>query len=258
MRPGCFGNPTELISDNGTQFTSSEFTEFLAVADIKHRKVSLYYPQANGAIERWNRVLKETLLTAEQERKPWKSFVQDFLLTYRATPHSTTGLSPYELMFNRKMRTKVNIGPASKATLLSEKQLRSHVISKQNASKVYTDARRGAQVPKIKEGSLVRVRKPFHVKKGLSKFHRPARVVRRAGANAYVLEDGRTWNAAHLSLVPDRIKDTIDSSVPVPVLGPAHMLDVPVPESEPAQSTTEGRMPARVRKKPAWLNDYVQ
>ncbi len=43
-------NPTDLISDNGTQFTSSEFAEFLAVRDIKHRKVSLYYPQTNGAI----------------------------------------------------------------------------------------------------------------------------------------------------------------------------------------------------------------
>lgn len=32
-----FGNPTELISDNGTQFTSSEFAEFLAVRDITHR-----------------------------------------------------------------------------------------------------------------------------------------------------------------------------------------------------------------------------
>nr|XP_055032791.1 uncharacterized protein K02A2.6-like [Misgurnus anguillicaudatus] len=253
-----FGNPTELISDNGTQFTSSEFTEFLAVRDITHRKVSLYYPQANGAIERWNRVLKETLLTAEQERKPWKPFIQAFLLTYRATPHSTTGVSPYELMFNRKMRTKVNIGPASKSTMLTEKQLRNRVISKQNASKAYTDVRRGAQIPKIKEGSLVRVRKPFHVKKGLSKFYRPARVVRRAGAKSYVLEDGRTWNATHLSLVPDRVKDTIDSSVPVPVLGPAQMLDAPVSESGPTQPSGDVRMPARVRKKPAWLNDYVQ
>lgn len=78
-----FGNPTEHVSDNGTEFTSIEFADFLAVRDITHRKVSLYYPQANGTIERWNRVLKETLLTAEQERKAWKPFVQGFLLTYQ-------------------------------------------------------------------------------------------------------------------------------------------------------------------------------
>uniref|UniRef100_A0A3P9H5V6 Gypsy retrotransposon integrase-like protein 1 n=1 Tax=Oryzias latipes TaxID=8090 RepID=A0A3P9H5V6_ORYLA len=154
-----FGNPTELISDNGTQFTSTEFADFLAVRDIKHRKVSLYYPQANGAIERWNRVLKETLLTAEQERKQWKPFIQNFLLTYRATPHSTTGVSPYELMFNRKMRTKMDIGLASTSPFPSEKQLRTRVTSKQKASKAYTDVKRGARVPQIREGSMVRVRK---------------------------------------------------------------------------------------------------
>ncbi|KAK0133967.1 hypothetical protein N1851_030482 [Merluccius polli] len=73
------------------------------------------------------------------------------------------------------MRTTVNIGPASKSTMLPEKQLRNPVISKQNAPKAYTDVRRGARVPRIKEGSLVRVRKPFHVKKGLSKVQGPAR-----------------------------------------------------------------------------------
>ena len=237
-----FGNPTELISDNGTQFTSSECADFLAVRDFNYRKVSLYYPQANGAVEHWNRVLKETLLTAEQERKPWKPFIQEFLLTYRATPHSTTGVSPHELMFNRKMRTKVNIGPASKSTPLLEKQLRDRVTSKQNASKAYTDVKRGAQVPRIKEGSLVR----FHVKKGLSKFHAPSRVMEKAGAGSFVLEDGRTWNASHLSLVPDSAKDIITGKPVDPA---------PEPELKPPPDDTMHRS-SRVRKKPAWLNDY--
>lgn len=167
-----FGNPTDLISDNGTQFTSSEFAKFLAVRDITHRKVSLYYLQANGTVERWNHVLKETLLTVEQEKKLLKPFIQKFLLTYCVTPNGTTGVS-----FNRKMRTKVNIGPASKSTPLPEKQLHSRVTFKQNASKAYIDVKKGAKVPIIKKGSLFRVRKPFHVKKGLSKFHAHVRVM---------------------------------------------------------------------------------
>lgn len=263
---GRFGNPTELVSDNGTQFTSNEFAEYLAVRDIKHRKVSLYYPQANGAVERWNRVLKETLLTAEQLRRPWKPFVQDFLLAYRATPHGTTGVSPYELMFNRPMRTKVNIGPARKSQTLPEDQLRSRVAAKQAASKAYTDKKRGARVPRIKEGSLVRVRKPFHVKKGLSKFHTPTRVMRKAGSSAFVLEDGRTWNAAHLSLVPeedsDRETDTASETSPAPVSEPAPKAETP---QQPAGGGVVERpvverpvmdRPVRARKEPAWLQVY--
>ena len=37
------GNPKELISDNGSQFTSQEFKTFLKNRDITHRKSAVYY-----------------------------------------------------------------------------------------------------------------------------------------------------------------------------------------------------------------------
>lgn len=95
-------------------------------------------------------------------------------------------------MFNRKMRSKVNVGPATSRTLQPQTELRSRVSRRQQAVKEYTDAKRGASVPKIKEGSLVRVKKPFHVRKGLARFQDPTRVMRRAGSATFVLEDGRT------------------------------------------------------------------
>ncbi|KAM3615343.1 uncharacterized protein V6R79_000685 [Siganus canaliculatus] len=103
----------------------------------------------------------------------------------------------------------------------------------QKASKAYTDAKRGAQLPKIKEGSLVRVRKPFHVKKELSKFYSPARVMKRAGAGSFVLEDGRTWNTSHLSLVPESAEDIITGK----------SVD-PAPVAEPTKPTHQGQKKA--------------
>lgn len=50
------GNPSCLVSDNGCQFTSHEFANFLREREIKHLRSSVYYPRANGAIERFNRV----------------------------------------------------------------------------------------------------------------------------------------------------------------------------------------------------------
>ena len=73
------GNPKELVSDNGSQFVSQEFEAFLQDRGILHRKSSVYYPRANGEIERWNRSLKDSLQTASLEGKQWKSFVIDFL-----------------------------------------------------------------------------------------------------------------------------------------------------------------------------------
>ena len=56
------GDPKELVSDNSSQFVSQEFDR-----GIVHSKSSVYYPSANGGIERFNRSLKDSLHTASLE-----------------------------------------------------------------------------------------------------------------------------------------------------------------------------------------------
>lgn len=56
--------PQEFTSDNGPQFTSREFSQFLETNGIKHTKSALYHPQANGQVEIFNRVLKSTIQLA--------------------------------------------------------------------------------------------------------------------------------------------------------------------------------------------------
>ncbi|XP_033124167.1 uncharacterized protein K02A2.6-like [Anneissia japonica] len=51
------GLPDEIVSDNGKQFTSTEFETYLEARGIRHIRTSLYHPQANGLVERFNRVL---------------------------------------------------------------------------------------------------------------------------------------------------------------------------------------------------------
>ena len=44
---------------------------------------------------------------AQVEGKSWSRELQKFLLAYRSTPHATTGVTPAELLFGRKIRTKL-------------------------------------------------------------------------------------------------------------------------------------------------------
>ncbi|KAK3562894.1 hypothetical protein QTP86_011131 [Hemibagrus guttatus] len=85
------GNPLSIVTDNGAQFTSAAFATFLEQRNIRHHRSSLYYPATNGAVERFNRVLKHTIQVAIQQHQPWKPVVTDFLQVYHATPHATTG-----------------------------------------------------------------------------------------------------------------------------------------------------------------------
>jgi transposase InsO family protein len=47
-----------IISDNGPQFLSRDFKEFIRITGMTHVRTSPYYPQSNGKIERFHRTIK--------------------------------------------------------------------------------------------------------------------------------------------------------------------------------------------------------
>lgn len=90
-----------LVSDNGTCFTSTEFKDFLSKNGICHVTSAPYHAASNGlakrAVQIFKRMRKKCLegtLTAKVAR---------VLFSYRVTPHTTTGLSPAELLLGRKL-----------------------------------------------------------------------------------------------------------------------------------------------------------
>ena len=101
------GVPENIVSDNGLNFTSAEFEDFLAKNGIKHTKVSPYQPASNGQAERAVRVFKEGI--EKMEGGNMQNKLSRFLLKYRATPHSTTGVTPAQLLMKKKIRTRLDL-----------------------------------------------------------------------------------------------------------------------------------------------------
>jgi hypothetical protein len=54
-----FGKLTEI--KNGSQFTSSEFQQFMGLIGVKHIKTTSYHPSSNEIAERFVQVLKSCL-----------------------------------------------------------------------------------------------------------------------------------------------------------------------------------------------------
>ena len=106
-----------LLSDNGSVFTSSEFENFLSACSIKHELAPIYYPQYNP-VERFNGTLKNFIQTCVLSKKPLKTSLPSFLLSYRSSVHPSTGLAPSVLLHNRIMKTKLSL--PSKSILKSK------------------------------------------------------------------------------------------------------------------------------------------
>ncbi|XP_049267312.1 uncharacterized protein K02A2.6-like [Rhipicephalus sanguineus] len=91
-----FGFPETLVSDNGSQFISAEFQAYLKHRGIRHVRTAPYHPSSNGLAERFVQTLKSAL--RKTSPRSASEELADFLLTYRNTPHATTGEAPSTLL----------------------------------------------------------------------------------------------------------------------------------------------------------------
>lgn len=106
-----FGLVHTIVSDNATCFTSDEFVNFCAVNGISHVTSPAYHPASNGQAESYVKIIKKgiksCLLTSNSKQSNEQLF--KYLFDYRNSLHSTTGSSPAQLVFGRKLRTRLDI-----------------------------------------------------------------------------------------------------------------------------------------------------
>jgi len=69
------GFPTTLVSDNGPQFTSAQFTKFLKAQGIQHVTASPYHPQRNGVVERMHGTLSSIIAKTVEKKGNWAEVV---------------------------------------------------------------------------------------------------------------------------------------------------------------------------------------
>ncbi|CAF1043728.1 unnamed protein product [Brachionus calyciflorus] len=95
------GIPEIVRSDNGPPFNSKEFADFAKHMGFKHRKITPYWPQANGQVESFMKKIKKAIQTAKVDQVPWKDRLIEFMRAYRSTKHSTTNIPPADLFFKK-------------------------------------------------------------------------------------------------------------------------------------------------------------
>ena len=88
------GLPEMVVSDNGSGYTSEEFGEFMAGNEMLHVKTAPPHPSSNGLAERSVRIFEEGMkkMDIDQHLRPL-----------------STGVAPAELMFNHRLRTRLDL-----------------------------------------------------------------------------------------------------------------------------------------------------
>ena len=116
------GLPCQIVSDNGAQFTSAHFTEFLKQNGIKHIRSAPYHPATNGEAERFVQTFKQAMKAAKYDSGTFETKLARFLLMYRNTPNSTTAQSPAQLLFHRTLRTRLTLLMPNVSDMVANKQ----------------------------------------------------------------------------------------------------------------------------------------
>jgi len=99
------GVPSKIISDNGSNFNSQLTRELLTRLGCSPVFATPGHPQTSGLVERFNQTCKDMLYHIIQEHKrQWHRIIPLAVWAPREVPSSTTGTSPYMLVYGRLPR----------------------------------------------------------------------------------------------------------------------------------------------------------
>ena len=155
MKPifATHGAPAVLVTDNGSNYNSQEFTEFTKSLDINHITSSPHHHKSNGKAETGVKIMKNIISKAHKEGKDmWKA-----VLEWRNAPILGSSSSPVQRLMSRRTRSFL---PCSSHMYKPEVQtsVPAEIIHKRKQAKLYHD-RSAKTLPQLVIGQPIRVRR---------------------------------------------------------------------------------------------------
>jgi len=110
IQKGIFGNPSRIITDRGTSFTSDEFKNYCNQEGIEHAKITAGLPRANGQVERINRTIIPVLAKISiDDPTKWYKHVSRLQQILNSTYQRSIDTTPFELLVGTKMKTNEDV-----------------------------------------------------------------------------------------------------------------------------------------------------
>ncbi|XP_038063208.1 uncharacterized protein K02A2.6-like [Patiria miniata] len=269
------GIPDIVKTDNGPPFHGHEFAKFASYLGFTHRRVTPLWPRANGEVERLNRTLGKVIRIAETEGVSWKQQLHRFLRQYRATPHSSTNLSPSEALNSRKLKCELPEIQSPKRPYSRDDSLQERDAQQKSKMKTLADTRLFAKPSNIQTGDVVLVRQPKQSKHTSPFNPKPFQVTMRRGNMVEATRGDKVTrrNVSHFKKVqtpppdPHTLEDdnSDDPTDDIPLVtdsqpsqDPQSLVKSPAVLEDSPKLKSSLRQSTRVRKPPVRFKDYVQ
>lgn len=173
------GKPQVIITDKGSQFTSTEWRLWVDKHRITHNLTTPRHPQSNGIDERLNGTLSRIIRNyVDFEQSNWDEQVKWALYAYNTTVHESTGYSPYQIIHGLDPRSPLkNDETGDEITVEKLDRVRSDMRESANNSNKRAQAKQKRiydshhSRSELSIGQLVLVREMFISAEFSKKFH---------------------------------------------------------------------------------------
>ena len=200
------GSPQEILTDQGSNFTSQLLAELYRLLHIRPIRTSPYHPQTDGLVERFNQTLKSMLRkVATQEGEAWDKLIPYVLFAYREVPQSSTRFSPFELLYGREVRGPLDVlrefwvakeksseNVVSHIMSIREKMVQMTTVVRESLEKMQASQKnwydQNARVRTLNEGAMVLVLLPTSSSALTTQWQGPYKVVKQVGKVNYLID----------------------------------------------------------------------
>ena len=195
------GLPRKIISDRGPQFSSKLFRAILKGLGIESAMSTAYHPQTDGQSERWNQEIEAYLrMYCSRRRDDWVKWLPIAEFAFNSHEHSSTGYSPFYLMYGFEPQFHVPMLPTSVPTADERREELRQAREDATAALTLTAERMKEyydryvrEAPELKEGQKVwldtkNFRVPGVSRKLVDRYAGPYPIKRKVGNLAYELK----------------------------------------------------------------------
>ncbi|CAM8886149.1 unnamed protein product [Rhodiola kirilowii] len=240
------GFPASIVSDRDPIFMSKFWKELFRQQGTLLAHSTAYHPQSDGQTEVVNRSLEDYLRCfVSTHQRDWTQLLPWAEFSYNTALHSSTGTTPYEVVYGRPPPALLDHVPGSTTVATLEEQIkqREDLLRelKQNLARAQQRMMQHANLKRqdkqFEVGDLVWVRlQPYRqnslrkqrTNKFAKRFYGPFPITERIGAVAYRLQlppSARIHNVFHIALLqrfvgdptttPQQFPDYMDGLTPV-------------------------------------------